>query len=902
MATYSMPTDIPRWADDLTNVLEPSEAKKNTGWQFEEVPPSAFENWKAQLNGQWWKWLNERLEDGLSADTLRITQPITLEGDNFGFGTFSSDPRIHFKGVGGDTYIRHDSSEDELEFYVGGVEQMRLTPTQAIINADIEIGDDLTVAGGLRVGFSGSPAADDRIELGDDEFYLDLGGSNPIVRFATTGGVDEMEYDRTGNNYIFRSGGNDQLTIGPSTINLHSNALSGATSIDGSGDLTMGTITMTGFSVDADGDVIGKTVRALNGPQLTSTGIVQAEAIAGATSIDGSGDLTMGTITMTGFSVDADGDVVAKSLSTGSGAIDCGSLDVSSGGITNAGSIGGATSIDGSGDLTMGTITMTGFSVDADGDTVAKSLSTGAGAIDCGSLDVSSGGITNAGSIGGATSIDGTGDLTMGTITMTGFTVDADGDVACKTVRATNGPQLTSTGISQAEVIAGATSIDGTGDLTMGTITMTGFTVDADGDVDCKTVRATNGPQLTATGISQAEVIAGASSIDGSGDLTMGTITMTGFTVDADGDTVAKSLSTGSGAIDCGSLDVSSGGITNAGSIGAGAITCSSLSSGSGAIDCGSLDVSSGGITNAGSIGAGAITCTSLSSGSGAIDCGSLDVSSGGITNAGAISGSASLGIDNNNRFSISAGTEIAAWSNSSIACKFTSAGTKVGHGLYVGSTGGTAVNDSIIADGYVQAADSLRTPSVTSDPTIVAGSWWTTYTQARHGYGAGLKENICRCRSRRTSTVSVTAIAGSGGILSYAELFNFSATEFTVGDTLRLVICGSYDNSPATAGGIGFAYSDNNGTTKVDLGGDAASSTNFGRFIFEFWGTYRGSDSMAMYWRSTWDDDNIILADEGNLPWTFGGSTKRFYITSQNVGVTYDLTAFVPVATAEWM
>lgn len=37
-------------------------------------------------------------------------------------------------------------------------------------------------------------------------------------------------------------------------------------------------------------------------------------AISSATSIDGSGDLTMGTITMSGFTVDADGDVTAKSL------------------------------------------------------------------------------------------------------------------------------------------------------------------------------------------------------------------------------------------------------------------------------------------------------------------------------------------------------------------------------------------------------------------------------------------------------------------------------------------------------------------------------------------------------------------------------------------------------------
>ena len=93
----------------------------------------------------------------------------------------------------------------------------------------------------------------------------------------------------------------------------------------------MGTVTMTGFSVDADGDVVSKSLNN------TSGGITNTGSIAGATSIDGSGDLTMGTVTMTGFSVDADGDVVSKSL------------DNTSGGITNTGSIAGATSIDGSG-------------------------------------------------------------------------------------------------------------------------------------------------------------------------------------------------------------------------------------------------------------------------------------------------------------------------------------------------------------------------------------------------------------------------------------------------------------------------------------------------------------------------------------------------------------------------
>ena len=67
---------------------------------------------------------------------------------------------------------------------------------------------------------------------------------------------------------------------------------------------------------------------AISGASLALTA-----AISGATSIDGSGDLTMGTITMTGFSVDADGDTVTKSLNN------------SSGGITGAGSIAGVSTL-----------------------------------------------------------------------------------------------------------------------------------------------------------------------------------------------------------------------------------------------------------------------------------------------------------------------------------------------------------------------------------------------------------------------------------------------------------------------------------------------------------------------------------------------------------------------------
>jgi len=60
--------------------------------------------------------------------------------------------------------------------------------------------------------------------------------------------------------------------------------------------------------------VASGSIKAEDGVNAGTAGVADAGAVAGATSIDGSGDLTMGTITMTGFSVDADGDTALKSL------------------------------------------------------------------------------------------------------------------------------------------------------------------------------------------------------------------------------------------------------------------------------------------------------------------------------------------------------------------------------------------------------------------------------------------------------------------------------------------------------------------------------------------------------------------------------------------------------------
>jgi len=93
----------------------------------------------------------------------------------------------------------------------------------------------------------------------------------------------------------------------------------------------------------------------------------------------------------------------------------------------------------------FGTDTITSGAINASGTVTAPGFTAsgnssfsyvGMGNLSCQDINVNNHGITNAGPISGATTIDGTGDLTMGTITMTGFIVDADGDTTAKTLAA----------------------------------------------------------------------------------------------------------------------------------------------------------------------------------------------------------------------------------------------------------------------------------------------------------------------------------------------------------------------------------------------------------------------------------------------------------------------------------
>lgn len=65
------PDKIPYWAredetDDVSgqpNVAEPTEGKKDSGWEREELPPRQWLNWLQRLTGEWIAWFDEQVTD-----------------------------------------------------------------------------------------------------------------------------------------------------------------------------------------------------------------------------------------------------------------------------------------------------------------------------------------------------------------------------------------------------------------------------------------------------------------------------------------------------------------------------------------------------------------------------------------------------------------------------------------------------------------------------------------------------------------------------------------------------------------------------------------------------------------------------------------------------------------------
>jgi len=152
-------------------------------------------------------------------------------------------------------------------------------------------------------------------------------------------------------------------------------AIAGATSIDATGDLTVGSITNAEFTVDAAGNTdIDGTLNVQGVPTFQAggvflAGITTANAIAGGTTISGSGLGSFGgglDIGQGSFTVSTAGAVAGATTISGSGALTALSLEAyglnaKSAGISLAGAVSGVTTYSALGaHVTSGSITQSG--------------------------------------------------------------------------------------------------------------------------------------------------------------------------------------------------------------------------------------------------------------------------------------------------------------------------------------------------------------------------------------------------------------------------------------------------------------------------------------------------------------------------------------------------------------
>jgi hypothetical protein len=250
-ATYTKPTTLPRWADDEINNLEPSEGKKDEGWVFEEAPASNYENWRAQLTGQWFKWLDERLDDGADENTLIINDPndggigvkigsnvVRFVDDDFSVTITASNPTITFDT---NDYMQYDRAGNTLTFTMGSVASVQLGVSGSDAALTFDTADYITynrtsnyysflvasteeakidasglqITNGLVVGYAAAPT-NDQIRLGDAELLLSWGaGTIPELIFANTGGTsyDCIRFVRASDTFEFVVANNVEASL-----------------------------------------------------------------------------------------------------------------------------------------------------------------------------------------------------------------------------------------------------------------------------------------------------------------------------------------------------------------------------------------------------------------------------------------------------------------------------------------------------------------------------------------------------------------------------------------------------------------------------------------------------------------------------------------------------------------
>jgi hypothetical protein len=151
----------------------------------------------------------------------------------------------------------------------------------------------------------------------------------------------------------------------------------------------------------------------------------------------------------------------------------------------------------------------------------------------------------------GFRNIDGAGDLTMGTITMSGFSVDADGDLSAKSLVSTS-TVSGAAGVSGASFAADGNAVLG-GSVTAGSSFIIGSADLDETDLEkLDGITDGQGAANKALVLDASKDATGLRNLTMTGDMTAGTVTMTGFTVDGSGNAAAASAKV---------ADISAGGI-----------------------------------------------------------------------------------------------------------------------------------------------------------------------------------------------------------------------------------------------------------------------------------------------------------------------------------------------------
>jgi len=378
----------------------------------------------------------------------------------------------------------------------------------------------------------------------------------------------------------------DGGTIDGTAIGGNSRSTGAFTTLTGSGAATLASLRCD--SVNLDGGAIDGTVIGANSAAAGTFAAVVATTV-GATSVSASSFVS-------GSSFEVDGQA---SISYDSSALDF--SNGSAGAALSATHFSSSVELQGpslevSGAAQVGSLTINGTALTA----------TAAEINDLASNDVDGSDFTKLSSIT-ATAAElnylDNADLTAADLTkLAAITATAAeiNDLASNDVDGSDFTKLSEVTATSAELNYVDVTAAGAAEASKAVVLDGSKNITAIGTVGCGAITSTGASSFGATtlsslnnssgGITNAGSIAGVTDVDGSGDLAMGTITMAGFSVDADGDTSVKSLVSTAGIE--GTTISGSGDFTSAG---AGTFaTGLTVTSGGGTITAGGLTVSAG--------------------------------------------------------------------------------------------------------------------------------------------------------------------------------------------------------------------------------------------------------------------------------------------------------------------